>query len=611
MEKNFSFRKGSNNTNSNFNNNSNIDYTNNNNINTNKNNTNINFHKKNNLSLTSNNQQNLNLPLCEIKNLKKELKSKSEIRYKKYYKNYTKDNNNDIILNPFRYNKIDSLQKFKEKLKYDELNKKLSKPYKLIKEENDNSISKNNNNEEKSISEKQGFYTMNEQGFKNLTKSINKNLNKKENLRESLSYIPNYMNKVIENNYEKFFNVTKKDIEECKINEIPIKKLLKKPELIKRIKTANTKISSTNFNSKFNNKFSKTNYNSNFLDTDKISKINDNNNETHTNIFSTKSINTSNSDDESKKTIIIKDKNDLQFYELAAYYNSIKNLDLTDEIIKGLENCEILKQFNLNKIGGTKEEIILKEFIQKNKFLKDKDKDKDNTKDKKVNNKDKDKEKEKDKYKNKQKDLNNYLDLNNSNSKSNNCLMNIIDPDYSNPISSFRKIKLNKEIYENITKYRNNKLTEKYLDVYNLANEKDLKNKQVSYKVNLIDPKFFDGDEFASINPRDLLSKENKNNNELDYNPKLISREQILRQEIDFISVVIGDPKNRPSARSLFSLTLDGDNIYMFGGISGKILYQIWVCEIKSKKIFANFFLLIFFGYFLLFFLLIFQFYFL
>ena len=587
MEKHLSFGKSSysNSINDNYNN---------------KNNTNNNLHKKNNLSLTSNNLQ--NLPLANIKDLKKELKSKSEIRFKKYYKNYTKETNNEIISNPHRYNKIDSFQKFKEKLKYDELNKKLSNPYKLLKDQSNNSIiNYNNKNEDKnkSLSERRGFHTMNEQGFKNITKSINKNLNKKENLMEDLSYIPNYIDKVVENNYDKFFNITKKDMEECKINDIPIKKLLKKPELIKRIKTANTKISSSNFNSRFNNKFSKTNYNSNFLDTGKLSN-NNINNETQTNVFSTKSINTSDSDDETKKTTIIKDKKDLKFYELAAYYNSIKDLDLTDEISEGLKNCEILKQFNLEKIGGTKEEIILKEYIQKNKFLKDKDKNKEKETDnnnrresdiynlKKCNHKDKEKDKDKDKEKEKEKNKQILLEINNS--KNINCVMNIIDPDYSNPISSFRKIKLNKEIYENITKYRNNRLTEKYLDVYNLANEKELRNKQVTYKVNLIDPKFFDGDEFASINPRDLLNKDN--NNEIDYNPKLISREQILRQDIDFISVVIGDPKNRPSARSLFSLTIDGDYIYMFGGISGKSIYQIWVCDIKSIN---RFFLFIFF----------------
>jgi len=67
----------------------------------------------------------------------------------------------------------------------------------------------------------------------------------------------------------------------------------------------------------------------------------------------------------------------------------------------------------------------------------------------------------------------------------------------------------------------------------------------------------------------------------------LMSRENILNN-LEFYGHYIICTDEKPSARSLCTFTLVGHKIFMYGGINGDILNEIWSCNISEKYQWTN-----------------------
>ena len=162
-------------------------------------------------------------------------------------------------------------------------------------------------------------------------------------------------------------------------------------------------------------------------------------------------------------------------------------------------------------------------------------------------------------------------------------ISNTNDSCFKDPIYSLEKLNLNKQIYNNVVTFRKNKQIETYLDQYNLAIEKNIKNKNTRKIKEII------------LKSGNNLNEENMKSNDTDLNyenqddlkspiVKKLSRECILSNDLELHISYSSDLKSKPFARSQFTLVLDGAYLYMFGGISGDLLYQTWICDIKSIK---------------------------
>ena len=146
---------------------------------------------------------------------------------------------------------------------------------------------------------------------------------------------------------------------------------------------------------------------------------------------------------------------------------------------------------------------------------------------------------------------------------------------FDNAHKAYKKIKLNKKIYDNMMHAR----TTKQIIEYNYMIEKDYE-------------RFIKVSQMPVVRVKNDNSETDENiiiqeTTESKTNSKLISRYQLLDSFIEFHLSFIEDYSIiRPTARSMFTISLIDGFIYLFGGMGNNKLNDIWKCDIKSKFVF-------------------------
>lgn len=551
-----------------------------------------------------------------IKLLKKDLKSKSENKHKKFHKNYNSNSENIFQNTKNNLKKLQTLEEFKQKLKIDELSKKLNNMLKKKQADESQSsvldLSALNNLNGKSEKDAFGsFYKQRDIKTANATSHIrlkdNNAINNNINFSNfNTSLIGNNLNITARTN---FFSNAHSSIANANNNINNLSKFnssLKSdfPEFIPRnIRTANmqvggnprkTKFQSVDFNMpnflnpKSNNKDFIYNSNSknNNNNSDSVNKLNlinnlnlnsNINNNTHkesnkyekqventaitfddnkTNFNETRnnftknlnifySINNNNDNNKNKNSEAFA-KLEKEMNELVKCYFSCKDQDLEDQNINSFTYKELLSKLQLKNFSNPEEEKFILEYLKKHKNVSD------------------------------------TSELYNSTFKKFSQIQKVYisESSYKNPVLALRQLKLNKDIFNNVTDFRQQKQIETYLDKFNEEQDKVLKQMQMR-RVKETDIKALNSHEDIGevINPADLLHEKHDASS---YN-KQLSRDQVLNYNLEFFAGNNTEFKMKPWARSSFTLSMDGNQMIMFGGISGEILYQVWVCDCKSK----------------------------
>jgi len=540
-----------------------------------------------------------------IKLMKKELKSKSLIKQKQFYKNYKKNCEDDIQNSNNNFKKFESLEDFKQKLKQDEFKKKLN-----------NFFKNNTDNKSQGVLDIQSFNTTTGKNENNTFASFYNSKENKSNNNVSLinnmnmtsktnffNQNINNFNRNAKNNSDNIFNLSGSNFFKTNTNFTKFNNSLKSdfPEYIPRsIRTANIELNgnprkrnlpsadsnvsnfyNVDWNIKSSNRLSalsqiNNNKNKDVVDVNlnsikdtkidnlieqspesrdekKTNMYGESNKNSHRNKLNNFNYNNLNTSNNLGSNIINSENENLEkeINELVRCYLNSRDIDLEDENIEKFAFKKILNKFQLKSFSDPEEEKLVVDYLKQNK---------------------------------------NILDVSNSYNSTFKkfseiekvCINN---PNYKNPISALRKLKLNKEIYTNIMGLRKQKQIESYLDLFHDENDRILKNMQMR-RVKETDLKAINSNEDIGevINPIDLLHEKHDAST---YNiNRQVSRDQVLNFNLEFYASSNSEFKLKPWARSGFSLNFDGNQMIMFGGISGEILYQVWICDCKSKNIF-------------------------
>ncbi len=520
-----------------------------------------------------------------IKGLKKDLKSKSENKHKKFYKNYNLNNEKEFQNKKNNLKKFETLEEFKQKLKIDELNNKLNNL--LIKKHEESSQTSvlhlsglNNNKNGKNEKEFFGsFY--NKRDIK--TPNMNSKNRHPNNINYKDSSIINNLNVTSRTNV---FNLHSSNVANTSLKS-------DFPEYIARnIRTANIQLGANtrkvrfqsvdfnvsnilnanstikdfdyNSNSNNNNKNSDANNKLNLInipnfnnDTNKESKYEKQVEKTgisfddyKTNFNENTKINNNyNNNVNNHNKILDAAKLEKQMNELIKCYFNCKDEDLEDENINSFYYKELLNKLQIKNFSNSKEEKLVLEFLKNQKNILD------------------------------------SSELYNSTFKKFSAIEKVYvsESSFKNPVSALRKLKLNKDIFNNVTEFRQQKQINTYLDVFNEEQHRVLKQMQMG-RIKETDMKAFDCNEDKGevIIPIDLLHEKNDVSS-YNFNNKQLSRGQVLNYNLEFFASNNTEFKMKPWARSSFTLNVDESKIIMFGGISGEILYQVWVCDCRSN----------------------------
>ena len=539
-----------------------------------------------------------------IKLLKKDLKSKSENKHKKFHKNFNLNCDKEFQSTKNNFKKFETLEEFKEKLKIDEINKRLNFFLKKKPEESQKGVldfnAINNLNEKSEKDAINSFYKNRNIKTANNT-SYNTNINNNSSLMNNLNATSrtNFLNANSNNNNNNnlsnygtsnFFNASGANFFLGATNNLSkFNSIFKSdfPEYIPRnIRTANIMAGNprkarfqsgdcsnnsilNNLNNKINsdakqkldlvNNLNKTHKESKYEKAveNTIMTFDDNKNNLNKNFnsnFNSSSYNNSfySKNDNNFKTQKKFDVNKLEkeMNELVKCYINCKDGDLDDENIKSFSHNELLNKLQLKSLTHPEEEKFILDFLRKNKNLLE------------------------------------TSELYNSTFKKFSAIEKVYvnESSYKNPVSALRKLKLNKDIFNNVMDFRQKKQIDSYLDIFDEQQDKARKQIQMG-KVKQTDMKsFYSNEEIGEvIHPIDLLHE--KNDASSYQINKQVSRDQVLNFNLELFASNYSDFKMKPWARSAFTLNMEGNQMIMFGGISGEILYQVWVCDCKSNFI--------------------------
>lgn len=156
---------------------------------------------------------------------------------------------------------------------------------------------------------------------------------------------------------------------------------------------------------------------------------------------------------------------------------------------------------------------------------------------------------------------------------------------FKNPMNSLKKLNFNKKIFENVSNIRNSKQIDLYMQNYLSCNERMIKSMQMKNIKETVIEQNAKNEEIYEIpsNDNDFL------NDHFDFKSPLLkqmTRDVIFSKKLEFTATYSYDSKVKPFSRAQFSCNLDGNNLIMFGGISGESLCQIWICDLKSIYLF-------------------------
>jgi hypothetical protein len=144
---------------------------------------------------------------------------------------------------------------------------------------------------------------------------------------------------------------------------------------------------------------------------------------------------------------------------------------------------------------------------------------------------------------------------------------------FMNPEKSLKKLKLNKLIYSSIMNIRTSRQLSSYTQKADKEFDRYIK---VSQMPKIKDhPKKPNEIEYMDYS---IMDKDDQNSN------RLWTRNQYMDSNIQYeLSYFQENYNDRPSSRSMFTLTLVDNTIYMFGGLRNQKLNEIWKCDIKSN----------------------------
>ena len=154
---------------------------------------------------------------------------------------------------------------------------------------------------------------------------------------------------------------------------------------------------------------------------------------------------------------------------------------------------------------------------------------------------------------------------------------------FKNPVKSEKKLRLNRQIYSSISKLRVFQQKEGYSKC--LDNIDRLSN-TINRMPRIREVKSNNGNKFNKCDNSEnkLYDEESLPNlqaSNFEKNNKM-SREQLFSELIfgvDYIKIV----KNKPGARSLFSINIIDNKLVLFGGISWDRFCDVWICDLKNN----------------------------
>lgn len=185
--------------------------------------------------------------------------------------------------------------------------------------------------------------------------------------------------------------------------------------------------------------------------------------------------------------------------------------------------------------------------------------------------------------------INNFNSTFNNQSQLCKTVINCDKEDYKDPIKSMKKLKLNKQIHDNMMSIVTYKQIKMYEDKYNdnvkyLSIMDRMPNPRVS--VNMFNSKMKEKMKAEKLN-EDRNMQRNPSKKFVAKVNKVLSREDILAS-VDYHGSLCSYSKMRPMARSQSSLTLCKDTMYLVGGISNDRLFDFWKCSFDASKSIFN-----------------------
>lgn len=164
---------------------------------------------------------------------------------------------------------------------------------------------------------------------------------------------------------------------------------------------------------------------------------------------------------------------------------------------------------------------------------------------------------------------------------------------FENPVDSLSKIKANQQIFSSVMSILTKKQIKEYIN--KISEVKDIYDTKVKMKDIRINPqlnniqipdeanKGFNSERTVTlnsgspaINRRDSIAQQKP--------PKsnTVSRETLL-SDIELKSSVFSSNKLKPYARTQFTMTVNGSNLFIVGGVCNERLFEIWVSDCKNK----------------------------
>lgn len=154
---------------------------------------------------------------------------------------------------------------------------------------------------------------------------------------------------------------------------------------------------------------------------------------------------------------------------------------------------------------------------------------------------------------------------------------------FDDPIKSFKKLKVNSQIFNNVQGLRTEKQIRSYIDLYAKEAETHMKVMQMP-KVRELKGTKHKNQELA-IDTVTTERSDNQDNGLKTVANKQHSREQVLYNNLEVHVSHLYDNGNKPGARSLFTMNLDNSYLILYGGVGFDKYSDVWICDLKRNNI--------------------------
>ena len=164
---------------------------------------------------------------------------------------------------------------------------------------------------------------------------------------------------------------------------------------------------------------------------------------------------------------------------------------------------------------------------------------------------------------------------------------------FKDPKKALKKISINKQIHDNINNIIINQLANKYVEKFNMDKTYKIKlvkmpkvkvslscMKNIEYNLNISNESDNEKKEIKQFN-EEISEPFGKNSN---YSNNILSREEFLKS-LELQGIVFSYQNNKPISRVQTVITLVGNYLFMFGGLTSIRIDDLWRCYIRGTHL--------------------------